>query len=49
MFIRFETIKAIAEIELSDENITVEFPKGIKVIKEVTDDVRYKNSSLAKI
>ncbi len=30
--------KAIAEIELSDENAEIVFPKQIKVIKEVTDD-----------
>ncbi len=41
--------KAIAEIELSDENSPVVFPKQIKVIKEVTDDDTYKNASLAKI
>ncbi len=41
--------KAIAEIELSDENVEITFPKQIKVIKEVTDDESYKNSSLAKI
>ena len=41
--------KAIAEIELSDENAEITFPKQIKVIKEVTDDESYKNSSLAKI
>lgn len=41
--------KAIAEIELSDENTEITFPKQIKVIKEVTDDETYKNSSLAKI
>lgn len=41
--------KAIAEIELSDENAVVEFPKEIKVIKEVTDDAAYKNASLAEI
>lgn len=41
--------KAIAEIELSDENTEITFPKQIKVIKEVTDDESYKNSSLAKI
>ena len=41
--------KAIAEIELSDENAIVEFPNEIKVIKEVTDDVAYKNSALAKL
>ena len=41
--------KAIAEIELSDENAEIKFPKKIKVIKEVTDDESYKNASLAKI
>ena len=40
--------KAIAEIELSDENAKIVFPKQIKVLKEVTDDDSYKNSSLAK-
>ncbi len=41
--------KAIAEIELSDENAEVVFPKQIKIIKEVTDDGSYKNASLAQI
>ena len=41
--------KAVAEVELDDENEAVAFPKEIKVIKEVTDDKAYKNSSLAKI
>ena len=41
--------KAIAEIELSDENTPIRFPEQIKVIKEVTDDESYKNASLAKI
>lgn len=41
--------KAIAEIELSDENATINFPKQIKIIKEVTDDESYKNASLAQI
>ncbi len=41
--------KAIAEIELSDENTKIVFPKQIKIIKEVTDDEAYKNASLAKI
>ena len=41
--------KAIAEIELSDENAEIVFPKQIKVIKEVTDDDSFKNASLAKI
>lgn len=45
----FWTDKAIAEIELSDENAEIVFPKQIKVIKEVTDDDSYKNASLAKI
>ena len=41
--------KAIAEIELSDENATIVFPEQIKVIREVTEDDAYKNASLAKI
>ena len=41
--------KAIMEIELSDENTEIIFPKQIKVIKEVTDDESYKNVSLASI
>lgn len=41
--------KAIVEIELSDENAEIKFPKQIKVIKEVTDDEAYKNASLAII
>ena len=40
--------KAIVEIELSDENAEIKFPKQIKVIKEVTDDESYKNASLAQ-
>ncbi len=39
---------AIVELELSDENAEIKLPKEIKVIKEVTDDEGYKNSSLAK-
>lgn len=41
--------KAIAEIELSDENAEIRFPKQIRVIREVTGDEDYKNASLAKI
>ncbi|MCD7865087.1 MAG: hypothetical protein LUG54_03575 [Clostridiales bacterium] len=41
--------KAIAEIELSDENAEIIFPKQIRVIKDVTDDDSYKNASLAGI
>ena len=41
--------KAIVEIELCNEDTPIVFPEQIKVIKEVTDDETYKNSSLAKI
>ena len=41
--------KAIAEIELNHEDQEIEFPKEIKIIKEVTDDDTYKNSYLARI
>lgn len=41
--------KAIVEIELSSENEKIIFPKKIKIIKEVTNDNSYKNSSLATI
>ena len=41
--------KAIMEIELKDEQEKFTFPKFIKVIKEVTDDINYKNHSLAMI
>lgn len=41
--------QSIAEIELSDENAAIAFPKQLRVIKEVTDDDSYKNASLAKI
>lgn len=40
--------RALLEIELSDENTEIRFPKDIRIIKEVTEDPRYKNSSLAK-
>ncbi len=45
----FWTDKAIAELELSDENQPIVFPKELKVIREVTDDPAYKNAALAKI
>ena len=41
--------KAIAEIELRDENAKIIFPEEIKVIKEVTEDKQYKNAELAKL
>ena len=37
------------EIELKDENETVSVPNFIEVIKEVTEDEEYKNSSLARL
>jgi len=39
--------KAIVEIELNNENQEIIFPNKLKVIKEVTEDINYKNSSLA--
>ena len=39
--------KAIMEIELKDEDQKIEVPKFVNVIKEVTEDDEYKNSSLA--
>lgn len=44
----FWSDKAIIEIELRDENQEIIMPQNITVIKEVTDDDDYKNSSLAK-
>lgn len=40
--------KAILEIELSSEEEDFDIPDCLKIIKEVTDDSRYKNKSLAK-
>ena len=39
--------KAIMEIELKDEDQKIELPKFVNVIKDVTEDDKYKNSSLA--
>ena len=44
----FWSDRAIAEIELCDEDAEVTFPEEIRVIKEVTEDEAYKNASLAK-
>ena len=35
------------EIELSSENEEIKMPEYINVIKEVTDDERYKNRNMA--
>ena len=39
--------KAIMEIELKDENQQIDFPKFIKIIKEVTGDKNYFNQKMA--
>ena len=44
----FWSDKAIVEIELSDENAEIRFPKQLKILREVTEDEAYKNYSLAK-
>lgn len=44
----FWSDKAIVEIEINDENQEIEIPEQLKIIKEVTNDKRYKNSELAK-
>ena len=41
--------KAIMEIELGSEEQEISFPPEIKIIKEVTKDKNYKNSSLARL
>ncbi len=40
--------RAILEIELKEENEAFGIPEFISVIKEVTDDKRYKNARLAR-
>lgn len=40
--------RAILEVELSSEDETVALPDFVRVIREVTDDPRYKNAALAK-
>lgn len=39
--------RATLELELENENQKIDFPPFIKVIKEVTGDLRYRNRSLA--
>ena len=38
---------SISEIELNDENQKIEFPKKLQIIKEVTNDEKYKNAQIA--
>lgn len=40
--------KAILEIELKNESQKIDFPKFLKIIKEVTEDKEYFNSNIAK-
>ena len=40
--------RAIMEVELSSEEEAFTVPAGIEIIKEVSDDKRYKNAALAK-
>ena len=40
---------AVLEIELTDENDSVDFPPQLRIIREVTDDPSYKNAALAEI
>ena len=40
--------QAIMEVELSNEDDEIKFPQFIDVLKEVTDDDKYKNASMAK-
>lgn len=42
------TDRAYCEVELQDEACVFEFPECLEVIKEVTDDCRYTNASLAR-
>lgn len=39
---------AIVEVELTNENDEVELPLELEVVKEVTNDIKFKNRSLAK-
>lgn len=41
--------RAVLEIELKEESETFVIPEFVSVIKEVTDDKRYKNVSLARV
>lgn len=41
--------KAIMEMELSSESAPIHFPEMVKVIREVTNDEAYRNTTLAKL
>ena len=40
---------AILEVEMSDPDETVEFPEFLEILKEVTDEKRYHNKTLARL
>ena len=40
--------RAVLEVELTDEKQEITLPPFVRVIREVTDDPRYKNAALAK-
>lgn len=44
----FSDDKAIVEIELTSETTEVRFPKFLTMIKEITDDLNYRNIALAR-
>ena len=44
----FSNDLAILEIELNNELQEIEFPYYLDILKEVTEDPRYRNSNLAK-
>lgn len=44
----FWSDRAFMEVEVQSESITPPCPDFIRVIKDVTEDVRYRNSALAK-
>lgn len=44
----FWSDRAVMEIELSDEAQEISFPDSVAIIKEVTDDKRYTNASMAR-
>ncbi len=44
----FWTDRAILEVELDDENEEISLPCFINVVKEVSEDKRYKNTNIAK-
>lgn len=44
----FWSDRAILEIELTKEDTQIRFPEEIRIIKEVSEDISYRNSSLAR-